>query len=99
MSKKMNVNSDTKWQDLPRGGAMIEAGNAVDFKTGDWRAMKPIWHEDKCKHCLFCWAVCPDMSIVAKNGKVIEFDYDHCKGCGVCVAQCKFGALELIAEE
>jgi pyruvate ferredoxin oxidoreductase delta subunit len=39
------------------------------------------------------------MSIMAKDGKVIEFDYDHCKGCGVCVDQCKFEALELIAEE
>ena len=99
MSKRMNVNSDTTWQDLPRGGAILDAGNAVDFKTGDWRAMRPIWYKDKCKHCLFCWAVCPDMSIMAKDGKVIEFDYDHCKGCGVCVDQCKFEALELIAEE
>jgi pyruvate ferredoxin oxidoreductase delta subunit len=61
--------------------------------------MRPVWNEEKCKHCMFCWAVCPDMSIMAKDGKVVGFDYDHCKGCGVCVEQCKFGALEFVTEE
>lgn len=99
LSRRMNVTPQSKWNELPIGTAIIDAGNAVDFKTGDWRSMKPIWHEDKCKHCMFCWAVCPDMSIIAKDGKVEGFDYDHCKGCGVCVEQCKFDALEFIPEE
>ena len=25
-------------------------------------------------------------------------DLQHCKGCGICVHECKFGALELIQE-
>ena len=98
MSKKMNVTSESKWNQIPIGGQIIEAGNSVEFNTGDWRSMRPVWHEDKCKHCMFCWAVCPDMSIIVKNEKVIGIDYDHCKGCGVCTKQCKFGALEFVAE-
>ncbi|CAG7839763.1 ferredoxin [Clostridium novyi B str. ATCC 27606] len=98
MSKKMNVTSESKWNEIPIGGQIIEAGNSVEFNTGDWRSMRPVWHEDKCKHCMFCWAVCPDMSIIVKNEKVIGIDYDHCKGCGVCTKQCKFGALEFVAE-
>jgi len=29
-------------------------GNAHLFKTGDWRSMKPVWNEEKCKQCLLC---------------------------------------------
>lgn len=94
----MDVTSESKWNEIPIGGQIIEAGNSVEFNTGDWRSMRPVWHEDKCKHCMFCWAVCPDMSIIVKNEKVIGIDYDHCKGCGVCTKQCKFGALEFVAE-
>lgn len=99
LGKRMNINSDTKWYEYPRGGEVLDAGNAEEFKTGDWRSMKPIWHEDKCKHCMFCWAVCPDMSIVVKDEKIIKIDYDFCKGCGVCTKQCKFGALDFVLEE
>lgn len=99
LNRKMNVTPETKWNELPLGGAIIDAGNAEDFKTGDWRSMKPVWIEDKCKHCLMCWAVCPDMSILAKDGKITGIDYDHCKGCGVCTAQCKFDALDFVPED
>ncbi|GAA0730034.1 pyruvate synthase subunit PorD [Clostridium malenominatum] len=99
MDRRMKVTPETPWKDIPRGGTMLDGGNAVDFKTGDWRVMKPIWYEDKCKHCMFCWAVCPDMSIIVEDGKMTSIDYDHCKGCGVCVEQCNFKALELVDEE
>jgi Pyruvate/2-oxoacid:ferredoxin oxidoreductase delta subunit len=23
-----------------------------------------------------------------ENGKVASFDYDHCKGCGICAEEC-----------
>ncbi|MGE3972854.1 MAG: 4Fe-4S binding protein [Porticoccaceae bacterium] len=26
------------------------------------------------------------------------FNYDYCKGCGVCVAECPCGAIEMQAE-
>lgn len=95
----MNVTPETTWKELPIGGIILDAGNAADFKTGDWRSMKPVWKEDKCKHCLLCWVVCPDMSIETKDGKMTGIDYDHCKGCGVCTKQCKFAALDFVPEE
>jgi pyruvate ferredoxin oxidoreductase, delta subunit (EC 1.2.7.1) len=97
--RTVNVTPETKWNDIPLAGVILDAGNAEDFKTGDWRSMRPVWNEEKCKHCLLCWVVCPDMSITVENGKMTGFDYDHCKGCGVCVQQCKFGALNFVPEE
>lgn len=97
--RKSNITPETPWREVTLGAYMPDAGNAEDFKTGDWRSMRPVWNEEKCKHCLMCWVVCPDNSICVKDGKITGFDFDHCKGCGVCTKQCKFNALELIPEE
>jgi Pyruvate/2-oxoacid:ferredoxin oxidoreductase delta subunit len=32
-------------------------------------------------------------------GKRFEFNYDDCKGCGVCVSECPCGAIEMRPEE
>ena len=34
------INANTPWQDLTIGGNIYEAGNARNFKTGDWRCAK-----------------------------------------------------------
>ena len=31
---------------------------------------------------------CPDMAIKVKDGKREQFDYDYCKGCGICALEC-----------
>jgi pyruvate ferredoxin oxidoreductase delta subunit len=41
---------------------------------------------------------CPDVSIITEDKVMVGIDYDHCKGCGVCVNECKFGALKMITE-
>lgn len=96
--RKLNINPEMSWKELSPGGIIVDAGNAEDFKTGDWRSMRPVIDKEKCKNCLLCWVVCPDNSIVVEDGKFVKFDYDHCKGCGVCVQQCKFNALDYVPE-
>ena len=43
------LNKDTPWQELTEGGNIYTSGNAVEFKTGDWRSIKPVFLSDKCK--------------------------------------------------
>lgn len=96
--RKMMVTERSTWREMPEAGNILDAGNAEDFKTGDWRSMKPVWLEEKCKQCLLCWPVCPDMSIPVENGKRKDFDFDHCKGCGICVEVCPFKAIDFVEE-
>ena len=48
---------------------------------------------------MLCWIVCPDVSILVKDQVMTGIDYDHCKGCGICVHECKFNALHMVAED
>jgi pyruvate ferredoxin oxidoreductase delta subunit len=75
------------WKELADGG-VVASGSATAFHTGDWRSERPIFHEKNCIQCFICWIVCPDSSVNLKDGKVIGFDYDHCKGCGICNNEC-----------
>ncbi len=88
------------WKDLPIGGMIVEAGNAADYNTGAWRSERPIWIEENCIQCLFCWIYCPDSAITTRDGKRSAFDYMHCKGCGVCAAECpaKTKAIVMVPE-
>ena len=93
---KLSLDSNVKWKDISPGGVITEAGNANDFRTGDWRSIKPVWIEEKCKQCMLCPPVCRDSSIpVDADGKRTDFDYDHCKGCGICAEVCPFKAIEM----
>ena len=89
------ITPKTGWKEMTIAGNIWEPGNSAEFKTGDWRTETPVWDAEKCKNCLFCWAICPDLSILVKDGKMTGIDYDHCKGCGMCVKECPFGALRM----
>jgi len=77
-----------KWKEVPRGGLILKPGSAAEYETGTWRTFRPIHHEDKCIQCLRCWIYCPDAAVIVKDGKVVGFDYVHCKGCGICAREC-----------
>ena len=90
------LNSKTPYNDLTIGGNIYIAGNAKEFKTGDWKSNCPIFHSEKCKQCGLCFPVCPDDAIpVDKDGTRGDFNLDACKGCGVCAKVCPFGAITM----
>ena len=52
-----------------------------------------------CFECDNCYGVCPDNAVIKLGpGKRFEFDYDYCKGCGLCAAECPCGAIDMVAE-
>ncbi|HLA34308.1 MAG TPA: NAD(P)-binding protein [Rhodocyclaceae bacterium] len=53
-----------------------------------------------CFECDNCYGVCPDNSVIKLGpGKRFEFNYDYCKGCGICVTECPCGAIKMVPEE
>jgi 2-oxoacid:acceptor oxidoreductase delta subunit (pyruvate/2-ketoisovalerate family) len=53
-----------------------------------------------CFECDNCYGVCPDNAVVKLGpGLRFRFEYDYCKGCGVCAAECPCGAIEMVPEE
>ncbi|MFO1326012.1 MAG: NAD(P)-binding protein [Rubrivivax sp.] len=52
-----------------------------------------------CFECDNCYGVCPDNAVVKKGpGLRFAFDYEFCKGCGICAAECPCGAIDMVAE-
>jgi Pyruvate/2-oxoacid:ferredoxin oxidoreductase delta subunit len=53
-----------------------------------------------CFECDNCYGVCPDNAVIKLGpGKRFEFNLDYCKGCGMCVAECPCGAIEMVSED
>ena len=53
-----------------------------------------------CFECDNCYGVCPDNAVIKLGpGKRFKFNYDYCKGCGMCVAECPCGAIKMETEE
>jgi NADPH-dependent glutamate synthase beta subunit-like oxidoreductase len=52
-----------------------------------------------CFECDNCYGVCPDNAVTKLGpGNRFRFNYDYCKGCGMCAAECPCGAIQMMAE-
>jgi 2-oxoacid:acceptor oxidoreductase delta subunit (pyruvate/2-ketoisovalerate family) len=53
-----------------------------------------------CFECDNCYGVCPDNAVIKLGaGKRFAFNYDYCKGCGICATECPCGAIEMVPEQ
>jgi NADPH-dependent glutamate synthase beta subunit-like oxidoreductase len=50
-----------------------------------------------CKECDNCLYFCPDICVAVIDGSY-EFDYDYCKGCGICSHECPTGLIRMAME-
>jgi Pyruvate/2-oxoacid:ferredoxin oxidoreductase delta subunit len=53
-----------------------------------------------CLACDNCWTLCPDSAVLktterAADGSHYVFDYDYCKGCGLCANECPCGYIAM----
>jgi pyruvate ferredoxin oxidoreductase delta subunit len=82
------------WKSLEPGAVVTEPGSSQNYKTGDWRAFRPVVTKEKCVNCLICWIYCPDSAIIRQE-KWVEINYDFCKGCGICAKECPKNAISM----
>jgi NADPH-dependent glutamate synthase beta subunit-like oxidoreductase len=53
-----------------------------------------------CFECDNCYGVCPDNAVIKLGpGKRFKYNFDYCKGCGVCASECPCGAIKMVPED
>jgi len=94
------------WINLPFEGSRISApaiygeATSTEVMTGLWRTMRPIIDYSRCRKCWWvCSTFCPDGAISINDEGYPQINYDHCKGCMVCLAQCSSHAITAVSEQ
>jgi pyruvate ferredoxin oxidoreductase gamma subunit len=93
------------WVELPVEAAAVSAPiihaalTSELANTGAWRTLRPVVDYERCNRCWWvCSTFCPDGAIAVDPDGTPRIDYDHCKGCLVCVAQCPPHAIATVPE-
>ncbi len=81
--------------DKRSGFAEIESGLTTKQATGEGVR---CFSCGNCLACDNCWTLCPDVAVlktreIAADGSHYMFDYDYCKGCGLCARECPSGYI------
>jgi len=82
-----------------------EPNSTLKNKTGGWRTYKPVYIHEKCTACSICSRICPEGIVFqteqfnSSGKKYYDCDYDYCKGCGICAAECPFQAIDMVLDE
>ena len=76
-----------------------------DEVTGGLSASTALFEARRCMSCgnCFgcdnCYGACPDNAVIKTGPGGYEIDYDYCKGCGICAAECPCGAITMVPED
>jgi 2-oxoacid:acceptor oxidoreductase delta subunit (pyruvate/2-ketoisovalerate family) len=82
-----------------RSSTFDEVVTGLDENTAQFEARRCL-SCGNCFECDNCFGVCPDNAVIKLGpGQRYEIDYDYCKGCGLCVAECPCDAIGLEPEE
>ncbi len=99
-------NTTEKWINLEfspartSAPAIHAARTSVEVRTGFWRTQKPLIDPSRCHKCSWiCSTFCPDGAITVEQDRSPKIDYDHCKGCMVCLVQCPHHAISAQPEQ
>ena len=84
---------------LRRQSTFDEVQGGLDESTALYEARRCL-SCGNCFECDNCYGVCPDNAVIKLGpGKRFEFNYDYCKGCGLCAAECPCGAIKMVPEQ
>ncbi|HLE66794.1 MAG TPA: NAD(P)-binding protein [Burkholderiales bacterium] len=84
---------------IRRQSTFEEVTQGLDESTALFEARRCL-SCGNCFECDNCYGVCPDNAVVKLGpGKRFRFNYDYCKGCGICAAECPCGAIRMLPEE
>jgi NADPH-dependent glutamate synthase beta subunit-like oxidoreductase len=84
---------------LRRQSTFEEVVGSFDENTAGFEARRCM-SCGNCFECDNCYGVCPDNAVVKLGpGERYAFNYDYCKGCGLCVSECPCGAIRSVPEE
>jgi len=76
------------------------AATSIQNKTGLWRTLRPVVDNNLCNGCHWvCGSFCPDNAITADADGYPVIDYEYCKGCLICMAQCPPHAIHAEPEK
>ena len=93
-------------QNLPQPFGLISPSTSVQA-FGSWKRENqcavrgaPMLILGNCSECDNCYGVCADNAVIKLGaGQRFRFNYDYCKGCGVCAQECPSGAVAMMPEE
>jgi 2-oxoacid:acceptor oxidoreductase delta subunit (pyruvate/2-ketoisovalerate family) len=84
---------------IRRQSTFEEVVGSFDQETAQFEARRCL-SCGNCFECDNCYGVCPDNAVIKLGpGRRYEFNYDYCKGCGLCVSECPCGAIRTVPEE
>lgn len=95
-----------RWIELPFDEASISApdifapASSAKVPTGLWRTLRPVIDYTHCHRCAWiCSTLCPDSTISVNEEGYPQIDYEHCKGCLICMTSCPSHAIRALPEE
>ena len=84
---------------IRRQSTFEEVLGGLDESTAQFEARRCM-SCGNCFECDNCYGVCPDNAVIKLGpGRRYEFNYEYCKGCGLCVAECPCGAIRTVPED
>ena len=55
----VKAETELTWKDLEIGSIVTEPGNAIKYKTGDWRSQKPVFDLESVSNVAFATFTVP----------------------------------------
>jgi NADPH-dependent glutamate synthase beta subunit-like oxidoreductase len=89
----------TRLEEVRRESTFDEVVQGLDGQNALFEARRCL-SCGTCFSCDNCYGVCPDNAVLKLGdpGERYAIDLDFCKGCGICVAECPSGAIQMFPE-